>query len=229
MSAEFLLRICHAKTGRLRFLSHLEIVRALERAVRRADLPFSVSQGFSPHMRLAFGPALPVGSAGLAEWLDLPLTEFVAPNAALSRLRDVTPPELAPARLGYVAAGSTSLSASITAARYSVSVEGDTSSEQLARALEDIVAAGRFEVTRKGKTRGFDLASTVWEAPRVEATPQGSVVSLGLSLGAQGSLRPEALVTAALEYSGSSASSAVIVTRIAMFEARGGELVDPLD
>ena len=44
----FRLRVGYCKQGRLALLSHLEIARALERAVRRAALPFAVSQGFSP-------------------------------------------------------------------------------------------------------------------------------------------------------------------------------------
>lgn len=55
----FRLRVTFRETGRLAMLSHLELARALERAVRRAQLPFAVSQGFSPHMRIAFGAALP--------------------------------------------------------------------------------------------------------------------------------------------------------------------------
>ena len=47
----FRLRVTFHETGRLAMLSHLELARALERAVRRAQLPFAVSQGFSPHMR----------------------------------------------------------------------------------------------------------------------------------------------------------------------------------
>ena len=52
--ALFRLRFRFCKKGRLIMLSHLEVAHALERAVRRADLPFAVSQGFSPHMRIAF-------------------------------------------------------------------------------------------------------------------------------------------------------------------------------
>jgi radical SAM-linked protein len=224
----FLLRICHGKTGRLRFLSHLEIVRALERSVRRADLPFAVSQGFSPHMRLAFGPALPVGTAGLAEWLDLPMTEFVPPRHALARILSVTPPELAPSRAAYVSPASPSLSASIVTARYSVLLEGPVATAAVTDGLASALAAGSLAVSRKGKTRTFDLDSTVWEAPVVAETPDGPRISLGLRLGAQGSLRPEALVEAALEYSGARAT-ALTVTRLSLFEERGGVLVDPLD
>ena len=62
----FRMRITFAKQGRLALLSHLEVARAIERAVRRAQLPFAVSQGFSPHMKIAFGAALPVGVGGYA-------------------------------------------------------------------------------------------------------------------------------------------------------------------
>ena len=60
----FRLRVSFVKQGRLAMLSHLELARALERAVRRAKLPYAVSNGFSPHMRIAFGAALPVGVGG---------------------------------------------------------------------------------------------------------------------------------------------------------------------
>ena len=64
----FRLRVVFRKAGRLALLSHLEVARALERAVRRAGLPYAVSQGFSPHMRIAFGAALPVGVGGEREF-----------------------------------------------------------------------------------------------------------------------------------------------------------------
>ena len=79
----FRLRVTFRETGRLAMLSHLELARALERAVRRAQLPFAVSQGFSPHMRIAFGAALPVGVGGTAEIFDLFLTDYVPALRAL--------------------------------------------------------------------------------------------------------------------------------------------------
>ena len=83
----FRMRITFAKQGRLALLSHLEIARALERAVRRAQLPFAVSQGFSPHMKIAFGAALPVGVGGTHEMVDLQLVRYVRPDEALAALQ----------------------------------------------------------------------------------------------------------------------------------------------
>ena len=92
----FRLRVTFHETGRLAMLSHLELARALERAVRRAQLPFAVSQGFSPHMRIAFGAALPVGVGGTAEIFDLFLTDYVP--VPLRRCRRRAPPICTPRR-----------------------------------------------------------------------------------------------------------------------------------
>ena len=90
----FRMRITFAKQGRLALLSHLEIARALERAVRRAQLPFAVSQGFSPHMKIAFGAALPVGVGGTHEMVDLQLVRYVRPDEALAALQAASVPDL---------------------------------------------------------------------------------------------------------------------------------------
>ena len=92
----FRLRVVYAKRGRVAMLSHLEVARALERAVRRADLPFAVTNGFSPHMRIAFGAALPVGVGGTAEFFDLFMRSYVAPDKALAALQAASAPDLMP-------------------------------------------------------------------------------------------------------------------------------------
>ncbi|MDR2108548.1 MAG: TIGR03936 family radical SAM-associated protein, partial [Coriobacteriales bacterium] len=70
------LRITFAKQGRLAWLSHLELVRALERCIRRSGLPLQFSQGFNQHIKHSFGPALPVGTAGVAELCDVWLMRY---------------------------------------------------------------------------------------------------------------------------------------------------------
>ena len=90
----FRLRVTFCKQGRLALLSHLEVARAIERAVRRAQLPFAVSQGFSPHMKIAFGAALPVGVGGTHEMVDLQLLRYVRPEEALLALQKESVPDL---------------------------------------------------------------------------------------------------------------------------------------
>lgn len=82
----FRLRVRYGKRDRLKYLGHLEVIHTIERIVRRAGLPYAVTQGFSPHMRVGFSSALPVGTSSTCEWYDLFMTEFVALDEAFGRL-----------------------------------------------------------------------------------------------------------------------------------------------
>lgn len=90
----FRLRSTFVERDRLAMLSHLEVAHTLERTVRRAGLPFAVSQGFSPHMKIAFGAALPVGVGSTCEVFDLQLREYVAADKALAALQNASVPDL---------------------------------------------------------------------------------------------------------------------------------------
>ncbi|MBI5837270.1 MAG: DUF2344 domain-containing protein [Candidatus Eisenbacteria bacterium] len=70
-------RIEYVKGEEVRFTSHLEVMRALERAVRRAGLPLAYSQGQVPHAKMASGPPLPLGFTSRAEYLDLEFSRSV--------------------------------------------------------------------------------------------------------------------------------------------------------
>lgn len=196
---EFRLRVRYAKTGAVRFLSHLEVMRALERSARRARLPYAVTKGFSPHMKIAFGPALPVGTAGLAENYDVWLSAYVPAGEALSRLRDAAPPSLAPTGAGYVGLKEPSLSAAVTLAEYEVVIEGEgVGDEAVRKALEAVIGEGRLTVEHKSKTKVFDLTRTLPKEVSVESSGSGVVVVLTTRMGQEGSLRPEVLCQTAL-------------------------------
>src|SRR5207302_709049 len=66
-------RLGYAKGERLRFISHLDLMREMERTFRRADLPMLYSEGFAPRPRISAGPPLALGWTSEAEWVDLVL------------------------------------------------------------------------------------------------------------------------------------------------------------
>jgi radical SAM-linked protein len=66
--------IRYAKRGRMRFASHRDIARAIERGVRRAGLPVAFSAGFSPHPKISYAGGAPTGTASEAEYLEIALT-----------------------------------------------------------------------------------------------------------------------------------------------------------
>lgn len=75
MPAAQSLIVRYAKRGRLRFASHRDIARAVERGVRKAGLPIALSAGFTPHPKISYAGAAPTGAASEAEYLELSLTE----------------------------------------------------------------------------------------------------------------------------------------------------------
>lgn len=145
----FRLRVVFSKGGRCAMLSHLEIARALERAVRRAGLPYAISQGFSPHMKIAFGAALPVGVGGTEEIFDVQLTRWVDPDDALVALKRASVEDLMVSACAYI--GPRDAAASVA---YPVSVYEAVFSQP----LSSCELPESFTVVRKKKEKTLLLA-----------------------------------------------------------------------
>ena len=226
---EFRLRVRYGKIGRLRWLSHLEVLHALERAVRRAGLAYAVTHGFSPHMKVAFGPALPVGTAGENEYYDIWLTRYTRAEELLELLVAAMPHDLGPTKAAYVPDSEPSLGAALCIARYHMEVAGKESSEELVHAaLKGLVDSGTLTVTHKGKQKVFDLARSLPEEIRVTESADGSRIELTVRIGPQGSLRPEALLRAALDAASVDASVVRVTRSDTLIETQEGLWARPL-
>ncbi len=69
------IRVKFTKTGPLKFIGHLDVMRYFQKAIRRADIPAALSEGFSPHMIMSFAQPLGVGKTSSGEYFDLDLKE----------------------------------------------------------------------------------------------------------------------------------------------------------
>ena len=114
----FRLRVRYIKHGRLAYLGHLEVLHTIERVIRRAALPYAVTQGFSPHMRVGFSSALPVGTSSTCEYYDVFLTELVPHAEALQRLVAASPEDLMTQECAYVDVRTPALTAQIARVGY---------------------------------------------------------------------------------------------------------------
>ena len=85
------LRFQITKEKEIRFISHLEYVRTIGRAIRRAKLPAAYSQGFNPHMKYSLASALGVGVVSYAEFVELELTEPMNPLEAAKAFKKALP------------------------------------------------------------------------------------------------------------------------------------------
>lgn len=79
------------KLGAHRFIGHLDLVRAMQRALRRAGLPVCYSQGFNPHLLLSFAAPLSVGTEGEREIMELPLCGDISEADFLAKINQALP------------------------------------------------------------------------------------------------------------------------------------------
>lgn len=79
-------RIKFSKCGSMRFIGHLDVMRYFQKAFRRAEIPISYSQGFSPHQLMSFSSPLGIGLSSDAEYMDLTLDSCDAPEKMVERI-----------------------------------------------------------------------------------------------------------------------------------------------
>lgn len=202
----FRLRVTYEKAGRLAMLSHLELTHALERTVRRSGLPFALTQGFSPHMKLAYGSALPVGIGSTCEIFDLTLTRYVAPAKALAALANASAPSCMCISCEYVEPSAKAASVAYPCSIYeAVFGEG----------VGSVSCPDEVTVIRKKKEKVLQVADFL----EGEMVVEGCVVRFRLRSGEGGSLRPDVLLSAASVRSESGEEmSPCRVTRISQSE-----------
>ena len=177
----FKLRVTYVKQDRLAYLSHLEITGALERAVRRAKLPFGVSQGFSPHMLLSFGSALPVGVGSTCEIFDVTLNDYVNPDVALGSLKQVMPADLMATNAEYVGVKSPAASVTFENSTYVAVYDGE---------IPDFEIPETIEVIRKKKMKILEVDDYLIEMPEII----GQTIQCTLRSSQEGSLRIDKLL-----------------------------------
>ncbi|MGB4438959.1 MAG: TIGR03936 family radical SAM-associated protein [Sedimentibacter sp.] len=84
----------YSKTGNLKYISHLDVLRFMQRSVKRAGFPAKYSEGFNPHMKTAFGYPLSLGIESIGEYFELEFNENVEPERFIKGMNAVLPKEM---------------------------------------------------------------------------------------------------------------------------------------
>ncbi|NLM17974.1 MAG: DUF2344 domain-containing protein [Candidatus Riflebacteria bacterium] len=84
-------RFVYTRLGYSKYLSHLDMIGVITKAVRRASLPYAITAGITPRAVISFGPPLPLGHESLCEFFILDLTESIDPEEAKERLSEELP------------------------------------------------------------------------------------------------------------------------------------------
>lgn len=150
----FRYRITFGKGRELRFTGHLDLHRAWERTLRRAEVPLAYSEGFNPRPKINIGAALPLGCTSAADLIDIQLTQEVESAELTERLASAAPPGLTISEIHSVADGSPKLQKLINSSDYVVPVP-DQDRDELQARVQALLAAEELPRVRRGKK--YDL------------------------------------------------------------------------
>ncbi|MFH1541687.1 MAG: TIGR03936 family radical SAM-associated protein [bacterium] len=89
------IKIVYTKGEAVKYLGFRDLMRTIQRAVRRADIPMIYSQGFNPHMKISWGQAIKVGAISEGEEAILQVEAWVRPQEVMEKLNKTLPPGIA--------------------------------------------------------------------------------------------------------------------------------------
>jgi len=208
----------YAKRSRMRFASHRDIARAVERAVRKAHVPIAYSAGFTPHPKISYAGAAPTGTASEAEYLELSLTAVCVGSEVRDQLDAALPDgiDVIDVTEEYGSLGAMTFEASL----WDVVLPGIGPDEATA-AVETFLASDGVQVERltsKGIRRMDARAAVVsmragWRA--AQARNAGYAILRMVVQQLTPAVRPDDILTALRQVAGLKPSSPPLVTRLA--------------
>lgn len=186
------LRVVFSIGQQVKYISHLDLMRVWERALRRAKVGLSYSQGFNPRPKLVFAAALPVGFTAKAEIVDVYLERPVALQD-LSALKAQLPEGLELVGVTEVPQALRSLPSLVSAAEYRVAVSTDEDREQVQRRIDRLLASETLRRVRErpGGGREYDLRPMIQKLWLAAAEAGEMTIGMLLQVSARGTGRPD--------------------------------------
>jgi len=228
------LRIQFTKEEPVRYISHLDLARAFERALRRAKLPLALSEGFNPHIKVAYASALSVGVTSSSEFVDIELRETRPAEMAVTALRQQLPAGLHIVAYRMMETNPAALMKVVNMAGYTLDVPlTQPAGEDVLRAqLAALLRAEELVFTRtspKG-TRTLDLRPFIRELDLLEAAADRVQLALQVHITDKGSVKPqEVLQVLRAQYAVPLREDAAVVHRNLLGVLRHNKLLSPLD
>jgi radical SAM-linked protein len=222
-------RLEYAKRGRLRFSSHRDFQRALERAIRRAGIPIAFSAGFSPHPRISYANSASTGTASEAEYVELAVTEPIDLAWARESLDTALPEGFDVLRL--VEATPPDLAARLQASLWRILLPGVAPADAAAAAAR-FLGEATIEVSRMTRSglRTFDARGPVVSLEVEPREPEEGCAILHLVVRhITPSVRPDDVLSALRNVADLVPPAPPRVTRLAQgpFDPRTGSVGDP--
>lgn len=214
------------KGAALRYIGHLDLMRTVQRALRRSNLPVKYSNGFNPHIRLSFAAPLSVGVIGLRELMEVPVEDGLTENEFVSRMNAVLPSCLQICFCRSVPDEFPALMSLVAGADYRITFEKTADGQKAAQHFADFMALDSYVAQRRTKSgeNPCDIRPFVIGGECIE-NEDGYVIELRTIATQAGMLKPSLWFDSLREFAQSGEIPHLIYRKNILAKAKDGSLV----
>jgi len=227
------------KEDKVKYISHLDLVRTMQRSIRRAGIPVSFSQGFNPHPIMSFASALAVGVTSQGEYMDIVLEKDMNVDELIQRLNQALPEGIRILEGRKVSASFPSLMSVLEKADYILRFPlRESYALDIDGCVKALMKKESILVEKEGK-KGIKHLDIRPHIDFLEVTMlEGDMVALKMriSSGSKVNIKPEQVLEALLEeYNGTVPETGLRIHRMDLYAKQKGDLVpllkldDPID
>ncbi len=182
-------RIKFQKMGPVRFIGHLDLMRTMQKAFRRAAVPIAYSHGYNPHQVLSFASPLPVGVESLCDYMDLELERDVDLHDMVVDLNNTLPLGLFALEARELEEGEAAGMAAVTGSKYIVIVHDSSFTHEMVDTFLKKEEVTYMKKNKRGKLNEVDIRPGIYEI-----IFDGKDLLIQVSAGSVMNIKPETVV-----------------------------------
>lgn len=229
MKVRYLIKF--TKDDSIKFIAHLDLMRTIQKIVRRAELPVEYSKGFNPHMALSMAQPLSVGHSSNGDYLDLVLAEELDEDTIKNKLNELSNVGIKFLEVKKVINNPNEKKvpqgmALIDAATYTVKIKY-SGNDNIVKEVEELLESPKMEIIKKSKKgeKMVDIKPHILGAS-VSKEDEYVIINLEAACGSRNHLSPELFATYIKEHTKGSVENAfTYINRIEMFANKDNKLV----
>ena len=212
-------RIKFSKTGNLKFIGHLDVMRYFQKLIRRAKLDVTYSQGFHPHQIMSFTSPLSVGIESIGEYFDLETNSHIDSEYAIKVMNEHTVEGIEVLNYIELPDDAKKSMALLAGADYAVDISFDD------KTVKKFIEQEKIEVLKKTKKseKIVDIKNMIYELENRDGK-----LFMKLAHGSQNNLKPGLVVEALCKFDGREVFGYTRMCRLEMYYEKEGKLI-PLD
>ena len=192
------LRIRFRRGQEVKFISHLDVMRLWQRALKRAGISLAYSEGFTPHPRISLAVPLALGITSDAELMDIVLAKWLSPHSFAAVASQQLPPGIEIVQVYPIALTMPSLQSQVRFVEYRVELETEKGQKDIESAIASLLSMEHLPWQHQRDTgpRHYDLRALIGDLRLIDWRKGHCTIGMRLRCDSGGSGRPEQVAAA---------------------------------